>query len=245
MMTTVLTAFVVFACVFGGALLGMALRTALPEHHRSPESKELIRSTMALIGTLSALVLGLLVASAKGNYDAKRDQLTGASANILLLDRVLAHYGPEAQAARESLKTAVSSAVDEIWREGGRSAKRFEDVYTAVSDLAPKSDAQREARSQADGLLLELGRSRWLLYARSASAISTPLLVLVVFWLTINFVSFGLFASRNPTVMAALLVGAISVAGAVYLILEMDSPFSGVLRLSEAPMRAVIEQLGR
>jgi hypothetical protein len=244
-MTAVATAAVVFACVFGGALLGMALRKLLPEHHRSTESKELIRSTMALIGTLSALVLGLLVASAKGNYDGKHDQLTAASANILVLDRVLAHYGPEALPARERLKASVSAAMDEIWREGGKTSARFEDVYSAISDLAPKSDAQRAALSQANGLLLELGRSRWLLFARSASAISTPLLVLVVFWLTINFVSFGLFASRNTTVMAALLVGAISVAGAVYLILEMDSPFSGLLRLSEAPMRGVIGQLGR
>jgi hypothetical protein len=244
-MTTVATALVVFGCVFGGALLGMALRNLLPETHRSTESKELIRSTMALIGTMSALVLGLLVASAKGNYDSKRDQLTAASANIVLLDRVLAHYGPEAQPARESLKATISAAVDEIWREGGKSSTRFEDVYTAVSDLAPKSDSQRAALSQANGLMLELGRSRWLLFARSGSAIAAPLLVIVVFWLTINFTSFGLFASRNPTVLVALFVGALSVAGAVYLILEMDSPFKGVLRLSEAPMQAVIDQLGR
>ncbi len=244
-MTSVATALVVFACVFGGALLGMALRRFLPEHHRSTESKDLIRSTMALVGTLSALVLGLLVASAKGNYDAKRDQLTTASANILLLDRVLAHYGPEAQPARAQLKTSVSAAVGAIWRERGRSSARFEDVFSAISDLAPKSDAQRTALSQANGLVLELARSRWLLFARSASAIATPLLVMVVFWLTINFVSFGLFASRNPTVIATLFVGAISVAGAIYFIVEMDSPFSGLLRLSDAPMRAVLEQLGQ
>ena len=244
-MTIVLTALVVFACVFGGALLGMALRSRLPEHHRSAESKELIRSTMALIGTMSALVLGLLVASSKGNYDAKRDQVTAASANILVLDRVLAHYGPEAQTARESLKATTSAAVDAIWREGGKSSARFEDLYIAITALSPKSDAQRTALTQINSLMLDLGRSRWLLFARSGSAISTPLLIMVVFWLTINFVSFGIFASRNRTVMVALFVGALSVAGAVYLILEMDSPFKGVLRLSDEPMRAVIEQIGR
>ena len=244
-MRTILTSIVVFACVFGGALVGIALRSLLPEHHRSTESKELIRSTMALIGTLSALVLGLLVASAKGNYDAKRDQLTAASANIVLLDRVLSHFGPEALPARQAFKAAVSEAVDEIWQQGGRSSARFENAYVAISSLSAKSDAQRGLLAQANSLLLELGRSRWLLFARSESAISTPLLVLVVFWLTINFVSFGLFALRNPTILVALFVGALSVAGAVYIILEMDSPFKGVLRLSEAPMRAVIEQLGR
>jgi hypothetical protein len=243
--TPVATAIVVFACVFGGALLGMALRKMLPEHHRSAESKELIRSTMALIGTLSALVLGLLVASAKGNYDSKRDELTSSAANVLLLDRVLAHYGPETQAARASLKDAISGAVEEIWRAGGRSTVRFDQVYDSISDLVPKTDGQRTLQSQATSILFELGRTRWLLFARSGSSISTPLLVLVVFWLTINFVSFGLFASRNPTVTAALLVGAISVAGAVYLILEMDSPFRGLLRISEEPLRAVIGQMGR
>ncbi|HKD17942.1 MAG TPA: hypothetical protein VKG23_08730 [Thermoanaerobaculia bacterium] len=243
-MTTVIEALVVFGCVFGGALLGMRLRSLLPETHRSPESKDLIRSTMALIGTMSALVLGLLVASAKGNYDAKRDQLTAAAANIVLLDRVLAHYGPEAQSAREALKGTTSAAIEAIWREGGKSPTRFEDLYYSVSALAPKSDAQRAALSQINSLMLDLGRSRWLLFARSGSAIATPLLVIVVFWLIINFISFGLFASRNPTVLVALFVGALSVAGAVYLILEMDSPFQGVLRLSEEPMRAAIEQLG-
>ena len=243
-MKTVVTSLVVFGCVFGGGLLGMALRGALPEHHRSLESKELIRLTMALIGTMSALVLGLLVASAKGNYDSKREALTSASANLLMLDRILAHYGPETVTARTTLKQAVVEVADAIWREEGRSPARFDAIYDSISELVPKTDRQRSLQTQATNLILDLGRSRWLLFARSGSSISTPLLVIVVFWLTINFVSFGLFASRNPTVLAALFVGALSVAGAVYIILEMDSPFRGLLRISEAPMRTVVEQMG-
>ncbi len=173
-MNAVVTSLSVFACVFGGALAGMALRAALPEHHRSTESKELIRSTMALIGMLSALVLGLLVASAKGNYDSKRDELTSSAANVLLLDRMLAHYGPEAQPARARLKDAISAAVEGIWKEGGRSAVRFDPVYDSISDLVPKTDGQRTLQSQASAILLDLGRTRWLLFARSGSSIATP-----------------------------------------------------------------------
>jgi hypothetical protein len=243
-MNAVATSLAVFVCVFGGALLGMALRGALPEHHRSAESKDLIRSTMGLIGTMSALVLGLLVASAKGNYDSKRDELTAASANILLLDRILGEFGPEAAPARALLKTTSAAAVDEIWGTSARSKVRFDQVYRSIGDLPPKTDSQRILQSQAFSILFELGRSRWLIFARSGSSISMPLLVIVVFWLTINFVSFGLFASRNTTILVALFVGAVSVAGAVYIILEMDSPFQGLLQIPRGPMQAVIEQLG-
>jgi hypothetical protein len=244
-MNAVATSIVVFVCVFGGALLGMALRGALPEHHRSAESKDLIRSTMGLIGTMSALVLGLLVASAKGNFDSKRDELTAASANILLLDRVLGEFGPEAAPARATLKKTAAEAIDEIWGTSAHPNVRFDQVYRSIGDLTPKTDSQRILQSQATSILFELGRSRWLIFARSGSSISMPLLVIVVFWLTINFVSFGLFASRNTTILVALFVGAVSVAGAVYIILEMDSPFRGLLQIPRGPMQAVIEQLGR
>src|SRR5215467_6439614 len=106
-MSPIASSLLVFLCVFGGAILGITLRSVLPEHHLSGETKDVIKAAIALIGTMSALVLGLLVASAKGTYDTQKDELTSLSAKVGLLDRVLSHYGPEAGEARRLLKEAV------------------------------------------------------------------------------------------------------------------------------------------
>ncbi len=110
-MSSLATSLIVFLCVSGGALVGLALQSVPPEHHWSAESKDVVKASMALIGTVSALVLGLLVAAAKGAYDTQRDELTALAANVSLLDRVLGHYGPEAQQARQLLHGAVAAAL--------------------------------------------------------------------------------------------------------------------------------------
>src|SRR5271154_6118475 len=106
---------VAFACVFGGALIGMALRRILPEHHLSADSKEVIKLAMGLTATMSALVLALLIASAKGSYDAQRNEITQMSASVVLLNRMLIHYGPETKDARQLLRDSVSDMTARIW----------------------------------------------------------------------------------------------------------------------------------
>ena len=243
-MTPFSISLIVFACVFGGALAGLGLRAVLPEHHRSTESKDVVKAAMGLIGTISALVLGLLVASAKGSYDTRKDELTALSADVTLLDRVLAHYGPETRDARTVLRNAVAHALAQI-SDPGAKALENESLFDTVAELAPKGDSQRALQAQASSLMIDIGRTRWLMFAQEGSSISIPLLVVVVFWLTVNFVSFGLFANRNATVSVVLLVAALSVAGAIFLILEMDRPFEGLIRISDAPLRGALTQLGR
>ena len=243
-MSSIETSAIVFACVFGGSLAGMALRRVLPEHHRSGESKELVRAAMALIGTMSALVLGLLVGSAKSSYDAQKDELTSLSAGVLLVDRILSIYGPEAKDAREQLREVVAEARELIWH-GAPPTKRADSVYAAIHRLSPKDAEQQALKDQASSLIADLAKTRLLMLAQRSSSVSTPLLAVVVFWLTINFVSFGLFAHPNATVITALFVCALSVAGAIFLILEMDRPFEGVIRISDAPLRQVLAQMGR
>ena len=106
-MSSTTISLIVFACVFGGALLGILLHAVLPQHHLSNETKDIVKLGMGLVGTMSALVLGLLVASAKGSYDAQSAELTQMSANIALLDRVLAHYGPETKETRDLVRGFV------------------------------------------------------------------------------------------------------------------------------------------
>ncbi len=243
-MSPIMTSALVFASVFGGALAGMGLRTILPEHHRSGESKELIRAAMALIGTMSALVLGLLVGSAKSAYDTQKDELTTLTAGVVMLDGILSVYGPEASDARQTLRRVVAGARDVIWG-GHPPPATANSLYAAIHHLPVKSPEQQELKDQASSVVGDLAKTRLLMVQQRSSSISVPLLVVVVFWLTINFVSFGLFATPNATVGTALFVCALSVAGAIFLILEMDRPFEGVIRISDAPLTAALKQLDR
>jgi hypothetical protein len=241
---------IVFICVFGGALLGMFLRSILPEHHLSAESKDAVKVGIGLIATMAALVLGLLVATAKASYDTKSSELTEMSANTVMLDRMLAHYGPETKPIRELLRRAGARSLEMLWPQNGQ-APRLEPaggaelLYDAIDALSPKNDAQRALQSQALNLTIDIGKMRWLLFEQSGSSISTPFLVVLVFWLTIIFMSFGLFAPHNVTVVATLLVCALSVSGAIFLILELDRPFEGLIRISSAPVQNALTHLGK
>jgi hypothetical protein len=242
---------IAFLCVFGGALCGLFLRTRLREHHLSAESKEVVKLGVGLIATMSALVLGLLVASAKSSFDAQSSEVTHMAGNAVLLDRVLAHYGPDAKEARATLRTAVTGILNQLWpadgSESGQNKPTLsgEVLYEKIQNLKPEDEAKRTLQNQALKIAVDIGQTRWLLYAQKGSAVSVPFLVVVIFWLTIIFGSFGLFAPRNAVVLLTLLVCALSVAGALYLVLELDRPFEGLIQISSEPLRNALEQLGR
>jgi hypothetical protein len=244
---------IVFACVFGSALAGIALRRILPEHHLSAESKDVVKLGIALIATMSALVLSLLLSSAKTSFDARNAELAQMAANVALLDRLLAHLGPQAQPARQSLRGSFEAALTQIWPdENFRPTKLApadtapEAIYEMVQALSPQNELQRSLQSQALATMTGLVQARRLLAAQATeNPIPLPFLVVLVFWLCIIFASFGLYAPLNLTVVATLGVCALSVAGAIFLILELAMPFAGVIRVSSAPLAAALAQLGR
>jgi hypothetical protein len=251
-MSSIAISSIVFACVFGGAVLGMILRPVLPEHHLSADSKDVVKVGMGLVATLSALVLGLLVASAKSSYDAQSSELTEMSSKIVLLDRVLVHYGPEATEARDLLRSSVMRALDQMWSKDRTSSSQLEPqsaggeaLFERIQGLSPKDEAQSSLKAQALSIAMAIGQTRWLMYEQGAASISMPLLAVLVFWLTALFISFGLFAPRNGTVVASLLISALSVSGAIFLILEMYAPYAGLIQVSRAPLRAALAQLGK
>ena len=180
---------VVFAFVFGGALLGFFLRTVLPQHHLSADSKDIVRLGMAFVVTTTALVLSLLVASAKSHFDAQATELTAMSAKVVLLDRVLAGYGPETKEVRSQLHADVVLMLNQLWSEGGTvpapSAQGIAALFDKVQELSPRGDAQRSLQAQALNIALALGETRWLMYEQSVLKIPKPLLVILAFWLTI------------------------------------------------------------
>jgi UDP-N-acetylmuramyl pentapeptide phosphotransferase/UDP-N-acetylglucosamine-1-phosphate transferase len=209
-------AWMVLACVFGGALLGVVLRLVLPAHHLSADSKDVIKLAMGLTATMAALVLALLIAAAKSSYDAQRSEVTQLSANIVLLDRVLAHYGPETKAARALLSHTAAAMIERIWPEDRSRAAELaptaagaEGFYDKIQELSPQNEVQRSLQAQALKMSIDLGQTRWLLFEQGGRSIPMPFLVLLIFWVTIIYVSFGLFAPPNATVIATLFLCAL------------------------------------
>jgi len=168
------------------------------------------------------------------------------------LDRVLANYGPEAKEARDVLRGVVVHNLDRLWPQerseasGPPAPPGGSDVlYQKIQALSPDNDTQRSLQAQATSMAISIGETRWLMYAQAANSVSKPMLAILVFWLTMIFISFGLSAPMNATVTSALLVCGLSVSGAIFLILELYAPYGGLITVSSAPLRNVLAQLGR
>ncbi len=242
---------IVFAFVFGGALLGIFLRSILPEDHLSSESKSVVMMSMGLVATMTAIVLGLLISSAKGSFDALSNEMTATSTKIILLDRSLAEFGPETKDARELLRGIVGNVIERM--DGQRvsdtrnlavPAHQMELIYKQIQGLQPKDEQQRARQASALGILSDIRQTRWLMYEQQAIGISVPMLVIVVSWLAALFISFGLHAPWNATVVVALAIAAFAVSCAILLILELYSPQRGLIRIGSSVLRAAYAQLG-
>jgi hypothetical protein len=240
-----------FIFIFGGALLGMGLRLILPEPHLNSDTKDVVRLSTGLIATLSALVLGLLVASAQGSYQSQRNQIKQITANVILLDNILARSGPAAYQIRLLLRGGVKALVERIWdgqESDSTKAEPFEAsaqsnlFFDRLLELTPQNDAQRQMQAKAVQLGVDLAQTR-ILFAQSGGAIPKPFIAVLVFWLTIIFVSFGLFARPNLTILAALFVCALSASSAIFLILDLSHPFSGLITISSAPLSNALAPL--
>jgi hypothetical protein len=246
---------IAFGCIFGGMLLGMFLRQVLPEHHLSEESKDVVKLGIGTLATLAALVIGLLIASAKGSFDTLNNGLLQAGSRIILLDRVMAQYGPETREARELLRHGLTNAVEQFWsneRKGLTVTKELdprvglEAIQGKLLQLSPQNDAQRWLQSRALEVSGEIAETRWLLTQQyGQSSLPMPYLVMLVSWLVIIFFSFGLFSPHNATVIVVLFVCALSASGALFLILELDRPYGGLITISGAPLHNALANLGR
>lgn len=241
-------------CIFGGVLLGLWLQNLLPGHHLSSDSKDTVKLAAGMIATLSALVLGLLVSSAKNNFDTTSAEITQGAAKAIELDRTLANYGPETKDARELLCRSMVAGIEAFWPEDKtvatgmttfEKANGMELVQAKLRELAPVNDAQRQLLARAQQISGELIQFRWLLIEQTQNALPKSFLVMVLFWLTMLHMSFGLFAPRNMMVIIVLLICALSVSGAIFLILEMNHPLSGAIKVSSAPLLKALEHLGQ
>jgi len=245
-MNDLLISLLVFALIFGGALVGLAFRPLLLEKHVQPDSREVVKMATGLIGTLAALVLGLLIASAKSSFDQKTSQVRQMTATVILLDELLAQYGSETASVRNLLRQSVQPLANRIWHEGeiptGKPGQ-FQSTAQSVAfenqleGLSPNNDAQRSLQARAIQTFTEGAQIRLQLFTQTGGSIPTPFLIILIFWLSAIFVSFTLFAQTNLIVMASLFVCALSFACAIFLILELDKPFTGLMGISSATLR--------
>jgi hypothetical protein len=253
-MSSLAIALVVLACVLAAAVLGFWLRAVLPGHHLNAESKNSLTAAIGVIGTLTALVFGLLIATAKSSYDAKSDGITQVMTDIILLDRVLAQYGADAAPVRAMLRESATRRLKALWGESGlRRSMVDAGAGTAVvgtmerrlRELKPENDQQRALQKQALDLTTHVTRTLLLTVAQAEGSIPTAFLVVVTGWMIIMFAGLGVLAPRNATALTGVMACAFAFSAALFLILELDTPYGGVIEISDAPVRLVLEQLGK
>lgn len=243
-MSALVVSAIIFLSTLGGIFLGTLLRRALPRHHLDEHVKDVVRLGVGLIATIAALVLGLLIAAAKGSFDTQTSHLRQITANLILLDNILAQYGPEARPVREQIRSTVGPFADRLWREkqAGQSGPfetdgTAEQVHLKIQKLSPHDDVQRSLHSRAVQVSNDLAQVRFLLFVESENLIPIPFLAILAFWLMIIFTSFSLFSPLNVTVVTCLFLFALSAACAIFLILELSRPFTGLMSISSVPLR--------
>lgn len=249
-MNAIAVSFGVFAIIFSGALIGMFLRRLLPQEHFGSDAKDAVRLAVGLIVTMTGLVLGMLVSSAKSSYDAQANSVADMSSEIILLDHLLKLYGPEAKRIHAEALESVEEATDRIWskRTSGESSLKpraeSKDFYREMELLVPTNEIQTALKSEILSMTSALKKSQWLMFLKSEqTSVSVPLLCVVTSWLVAIFISFGIFAPPNTTVIVTLIVCALAVSAAIFIILEMYSPFTGVLRISPTAVQDAMKQM--
>ena len=248
-MNPTLVASIAFGCIVSGALIGMMVGSRLPDHHQESSSKDVVRLAMAMVGTMTALVLGLITASAKNSFDTEDATVKHTASTILALDRMLADYGGETKPIRAAMHRLIATKAEQMWPEAAGAEETAapeagsERIVDDILALAPSTDAQRWYQSRALELSGEILQSRWVVFNGAGNSVQVIFLVVIICWLTVLFGSFALFAPRNATVIGALLICTLSVAASIFLILEMDDPFSGLMKISSAPMRYALSHI--
>lgn len=252
-MNTLTLAFATFVSTFGLAVLASLLRERLPATHLEKDTQDVVRLGMGLVATMTALLLGLVTASAKSIFDENSATVRAAAVSFLTLDRDLARYGADTAPIREGLKRMLAFRIERTWPESGGSGSALADtlppeevekIGAQILALAPQDDSRRWLKSEALRQSEEILRARWRVL-EAGSNLPRPFLIAVILWLSATFASFGLYAPRNGTAISVLGVAAVSVAAAVFFIVELDGPFDGWIKVSGEPLRFALSNLGR
>jgi hypothetical protein len=242
--------------VFASGLLGLYLKKLLPDPHIEA-ARGMIGAVVGLVTLLLALVLGTIVGSAYGFYATQKAELESLSTRALQLDLALAEYGPETKAFRAKMKEGMSGAYNMFWGPGnavdynpqalnvGAALPPLQATDEFLASLNPQTPAQRQALSAAAINASWIQNLRITMSLQLASPVSWPLLVIVVVWSMLLFCGFGLVSPVNATAVTALALGAFAVASAVFLIIELSQPYTGLFRIPPGALEQTIAALGR
>jgi outer membrane murein-binding lipoprotein Lpp len=242
------------AVVLAGAYCGALARHWVPPHHRDDHTLDVVKLGVGFLGTLAALVLGLVVSSAKGSFDTKTVEVQDVAAKVLQLDRSLKRMGDEAQAAREALRALVAARIGSLGdrpASGGEhtismaAAQGLVSIEHMLHGLQPKDDVQRRAIETAQSLVADVQRIMSNMVSQAGSSITAPLLVLLVFWFAVIMAGWNFLSPMNGTTLFVNVLCALSLSGAIFMLLEMDQPFGGMIQVSDGPLRVVLPHLAR
>jgi hypothetical protein len=244
---------IIFAVVLSGAFAGWMIRQHVPAHHLGDETKSLVSVSMAVVATVSALVLGLLISNANTSFSALGGEVTTLSAEILRLDQLMRRYGPDTDPARETLRHYAENKMADLFpddptdvRLGNPSTyEQLQELEDMLLRLKPRDPRDQWWLGQALTLAGKIGDTRWLLAQQIAQGTPKAFLALLVFWLTLLFTSFGLFAPHNFLSAITLTLCALAVAGAVAMILELEQGFGGLIHVSPKPMQQAVHTLSQ
>ncbi len=249
-MRSILISSIVFAPVFSGGLAGLALGGLLAGNLLGSDARDIIRLTTGLLVTMTALVLGMLVSSANSSYQDRKNELAEMASDFILLDQVLATSGSETQVIRDELRRLAENSLERIWPSHAsrqsqlRPGDRGQVLYHQLQILAPRNDTQAAAKTVAISAADSLRRTHFLMFLKSEqNSLSFPLLAVLVAWLTVIFIGFGLLAPRNDAIVTTLAVSALAVSGAIFIIMAMYKPFSGIMRISPSPIHDALSRM--
>lgn len=251
----VILSIIIFTCIFGGAVLGIFLRAILPERHLTEDSRNMVTIGMGIVATMAAIAVGLMIQGAQISFSSQRSDLIDMSAKIVFLDKLLADYGPEAGDARTALRSTLERTINQFWpKDGSEGAEieppvsKSETLYYQILFLKPDNDARRAMRDEALSLTYDLSLARGTIVmgqSRSIPGVFLIVLGIILFWFVAIFFSFGLYAPTNGTVVATLIISALAVTLALFMIMELNRPFDGLLRMPSEPLVEALQHIGK
>jgi hypothetical protein len=254
-MSILLVCLLIFVLFMVAGYAGLALQQHLTSEHKTGETKGVVGQVSGLVSLLLALVLGTLIGVSWAYFSGQRTNLENFSAQVLRLDQALAQYGPETKPLRDKLKEGIEKAYEAIWGSGtvdpalltvGAPLANAQAVSDFLATLKPATDAQKAALATANQYASMVEQSRLLMSLQIASGpVSWILIAILVFWTAALFFAIGLYAESNTLVIAAITFGALSIAFAIFLILELGMPYTGLLRVSPAALEQTIEYIDK
>ena len=240
-----------FIALVLGMTVGMGLRRHLAADCLDAPAKEVIRLGAGFLATLSAVLISLMIASAKDSYDSQNAHFRTLAAYLVETDQLLVQYGPEATEVRILMRQALPAAVDRIWREkqsgwqdsAFTAASLAEQLGGTIAALSPKTDAQRALRRRLEEASKSIADTRLLMFADGETAIQAPFLLILMFWLAVVFAGYSLFVEPSRVVIAALLIFALSISSALFLVADLSQPFVGLMQIPKEQLRHALAPL--